>query len=75
MTSAELQLTDYSVLLIAMLVYYVPAVVAMSRNHKASLRIFLSCLFLNWTIIGFVVNLIWACGRDVYKQYDLDKLP
>lgn len=50
--------------LIIALIYFVPTIVACGRNHKNALAIFILNLFLGYTLIGWVVALIWA----VYNQ-------
>lgn len=45
-----------------LIVNFIPWLVALSRDHKSKLAIFISSLFFfNWTLIGWVLNLIWAC--------------
>lgn len=45
--------------------YFVPYFVAYQRNHKNSSPIFLTTLFLGWTVIGWIVALIWATSDNV----------
>lgn len=47
-----------------LIVNFIPWLVALHRNHKAKLSIFISSLLLNWTLIGWVFNLIWACNSN-----------
>lgn len=47
-----------------LIVNFIPWLVALSRDHKAKLAIFISSLFFNWTLIGWVLNLIWACNSN-----------
>lgn len=46
------------------IVNFIPWLVALSRDHKSKLAIFISSLFFNWTLIGWVLNLIWACNSN-----------
>ena len=55
--------------LIMLFIYFIPTIVACSRNHTNALAIFILNLFLGYTLIGWVVALIWA----VYKK-DIVKL-
>jgi len=42
--------------------YFIPSAVGMNkRNAKA---IFVLNLFLGWTLIGWVIALVWACTGD-----------
>lgn len=46
--------------LILLLLYFLPTFVACSRHHTNALAIFILNLFLGYTLIGWVVALIWA---------------
>lgn len=48
-------------LFLALLLYFVPAGVAMLRKHKNSGAILVLNIFLGWTLIGWVCALVWAC--------------
>ena len=44
--------------------YLVPTGIAAYRDHPEKTAIFLINLFLGWTIIGWIVALVWSCtGR------------
>jgi len=45
--------------------YFLPAILALARNKRDTLSIFLLNLFLGWTLIGWVVALVWAVKTDV----------
>jgi Superinfection immunity protein len=45
-------------------VYFMPTWVAGTRDKKDSTAIFLLNLFLGWTLVGWVVALVWACMED-----------
>jgi hypothetical protein len=50
------------VLLIGTLVlYFLPAIVASRRKHHNSGAIFALNLLLGWTVLGWIVALVWAC--------------
>jgi hypothetical protein len=42
------------------LVYFLPAMVAISRNHLNAMAIFLANLLLGWTGLGWIFAFIWA---------------
>ncbi len=49
---------------IGMVVYFVPSVVAFKRNAVSKWGIFFVNLFFGWTLLIWIVTLIWACeGR------------
>jgi hypothetical protein len=41
-------------------IYFLPTIIALSRNHKNKLAIFLLNFFAGWTFIGWVGALIWS---------------
>ena len=50
--------------------YFLPTIVALVRERHDKLAIFLVNFFLGWSIIGWVISLVWACKNDrvVYVQ-------
>lgn len=51
-------------LTILIIVYFVPAIVAMARKHNNANAIFMMDLFLGWTLIGWVFALVWAMTNE-----------
>lgn len=45
--------------------YFLPSIVALMRSKRDLLSIFLLNLFLGWTLIGWMVALVWAFKIDV----------
>ena len=43
------------------LLYFLPLAIAFSRGHKDTGAILVVDLFLGWTLVGWVVALVWAC--------------
>ena len=43
-------------------IYFMPSIVGRSRDHKHKLAIFILNLALGWTLIGWLIALIWACS-------------
>jgi hypothetical protein len=41
-------------------VYFIPSLVARNRNHPSALAIFVLNLLLGWSLIAWVVALVWA---------------
>lgn len=50
--------------LVAGLLYFLPAVVAALRRHPSGLAIFLLDLLLGWTVLGWIVALIWSASGE-----------
>ncbi len=50
--------------------YFLPTIVALLREKHDKLSIFLLNLFLGWSLIGWIVALVWAFKNDpvVYIQ-------
>jgi hypothetical protein len=42
-------------------IHFLPTIIAALRNSRHVVAIFLINLFLGWTVIGWIVALIWAC--------------
>jgi hypothetical protein len=51
--------------LVLLVVYPLPIAIAAARKHNAVLDIIAFNLYLGWTIIGWVVALVWAFNTDV----------
>jgi hypothetical protein len=52
------------------LAYFLPTIIAVVRERHDKFSIFLLNFFLGWSLIGWVIALIWACKSDrvVYVQ-------
>lgn len=49
-------------ILVFAVIYFMPSIVGRNRDHKNKLGIFVLNLALGWTLIGWLVALIWACS-------------
>jgi Superinfection immunity protein len=45
--------------------YFAPLIVAIYRGHRNELAIGVLNMLLGWTIIGWVIALVWACTANV----------
>jgi hypothetical protein len=45
--------------------YFLPSIIALARNKRDTTAILLLNLFLGWTVIVWVVALVWAAKTDV----------
>lgn len=45
--------------------YFLPSIIALVRSKRDTLSIFLLNLFLGWSVIGWIVALVWATKYDV----------
>jgi len=41
-------------------VFFIPSLIALVRSHHNTFSIFLTNLLLGWTVIGWVIALIWS---------------
>lgn len=46
--------------MLALLIYFLPAIVASKKDHPNSASIFVLNLLLGWTFVGWVAALVWA---------------
>jgi hypothetical protein len=44
--------------------YFLPSIIALARDKRDKLSIFLLNFFLGWSVIGWVVALLWALKSD-----------
>ena len=44
--------------------YFLPSIIALARSKRNTLSIFLLNFFLGWTLVGWVVALVWAAKVD-----------
>lgn len=56
-------------LIVATLIYFLPTVIALARGHLSTLAIFLLNLFLGWTLLGWLIALIWSCTGFTAANY------
>jgi hypothetical protein len=47
------------------LMYFLPSIIAFGRNKRDTASIVLLNFFLGWTMIGWVIALVWAARNDV----------
>jgi len=45
--------------------YFLPSIIALARSKRDLLSIFLLNFFLGWTMIGWIVALVWAAKADI----------
>jgi hypothetical protein len=56
--------TGLGMMIVLFLLYFIPSMVAVNRKHNNALAIFLTNLFFGWTILGWVIALIWASTNN-----------
>jgi type II secretory pathway pseudopilin PulG len=63
-----MQMQNFTILELLLVVlifalYFLPTLIAFLRQHKNKLAIFLLNLLLGWTVLGWVVSLVWSVIR------------
>ena len=61
-------LTYFSVLCVAWFLYLVPSFVAVHRGHRNEKAIFALNLLAGWSVIGWVVSIVWSLTSNVNEQ-------
>jgi len=46
------------------LLYFLPSILALARSKRDTMAIVLLNFFLGWTMIGWIVALVWAVKED-----------
>jgi hypothetical protein len=55
------------IVIAGILIYFLPAIIAGSREHHQATAIFILNFLLGWTFAGWVIALVWAC-TETRKQ-------
>lgn len=58
---------DFLFILALFFIYFVPSIIAYANNHRNVLAIFVLNLFLGYTLVGWVLALIWAVYKEPQK--------
>jgi hypothetical protein len=48
-----------------LLLYFLPTIIALVRSKRDTLAIFVLNFCLGWSVIGWVIALVWALKQDV----------
>jgi Superinfection immunity protein len=57
-----------TMLLVLLVLYFLPTVVASERKHRNRMAITMLNILLGWTLLGWVIAMVWACTADVEKK-------
>ncbi len=50
------------------LIYFLPSIVAISKKKSNTVAIVVLNIFLGWTLLGWVISLVWALTADQQAQ-------
>lgn len=48
--------------ILALSIYFLPTIVGYNKNNRVAIGVL--NLFLGWTIIGWIIALVWGCCKD-----------
>jgi hypothetical protein len=51
-----------------MIGYFLPILIAVLRRHRQALAISILTLVAGWTVVGWIVALVWACTQPTYRE-------
>jgi hypothetical protein len=57
-----------ALLVLFLVLYMLPAIVAYKRKHRQRMPITVLNLLVGWTAIGWLVAIVWACTADVEPE-------
>jgi len=60
MQMQNLTILELLLVVLIFVFYFLPSLIAFLRQHKNKLAIFLLNLLLGWTVLGWVVSLVWS---------------
>lgn len=63
MRMQDLSCLDLITITLIFAVYFLPGFIALARDHKNKIAIFLLNLLLGWTVLGWVSSLVWSVTR------------
>jgi len=62
------------IIVVALTFYFIPTLIAVFRKHEKAVQIFLLNIFLGWTLVGWVVALIWSVKKEEKEEKE-EKAP
>lgn len=51
------------ILIVALSLYFLPTIIALANNHHNAVAIFVLNLLLGWTLVGWVIALVWVLTK------------
>lgn len=56
------------ILVFGLIIYFIPSIIASNNKHHNAGAIQVLNFFLGWTILGWLIALIWACTKPAPKS-------
>lgn len=63
MQMQDFSLKELLLIILAFAFYFLPSFIAFLRQHKNRMAIFLLNLFLGWSVLAWVISLVWSVIR------------
>ena len=60
-------------IILVLLIYFLPVIVAWSRWHRNEYAIGMLNMFLGWTFLGWVIVLAWAFTDDTRPKGEIER--
>jgi hypothetical protein len=60
---------------LGILAYFIPGIIAIARHRRQAVFIFLVNLFFGWSVVGWIIALLWAFRADVAPNTDASPPP
>ena len=55
------------IIFFCLVLYFIPIIISGIRNHKNGMAIAMVNLFTGWTVIGWIIALVWSFTDNVNK--------
>lgn len=55
--------------ILAIIIYTIPTYIAFKHRHPSKIAILLLNVLLGWTILGYIISLVWAFLPPVNKKF------
>nr|WP_226852702.1 superinfection immunity protein [Acidithiobacillus thiooxidans] len=55
-------------LIFALFIYFIPTIIAIRRKKSNLAAIMVLNIFLGWSLVGWVISLVWALSMDAQPQ-------
>lgn len=58
----------FFIIMVASAIYLIPAIIAAAREHPDNLAIFFLNLLLGWTVLGWIIALVWSTTGIAHRK-------
>lgn len=56
------------VVIFGLFIYFIPSIIALSKKKSNAVAIIVLNIFLGWSLLGWVIALVWALTADQQAQ-------